>query len=105
MAEIEQEQEQALKQVKAFSTKTEYFGIPADIVFGIVGFSVVIGAALHSPLMILVFLCFLGIPSYRIHRNDPFALKVWVKALQRRHNRWCAGRSTPRELIIMKEDQ
>lgn len=105
MAEIDNEQERALKQVKAFSAKTEYFGIPADIVFGIVGFSVMIGAAIRSPLMIFVFLIFFGFPTYHIHRHDPFALKVWVRALQRRHKRWCAGRSTPRELIIIKEEE
>ena len=105
MADMENEQEQALKQIKAFSAKTEYFGIPADIVFAIVGFSMMVGAALHSPLMIVVFLCFLGIPAYHMHRNDPFALKVWVKALQRRHHRWCAGCAAPRELIIMKEEE
>jgi type IV secretory pathway VirB3-like protein len=104
MADIE-EQEQSLKQVKAFTAKTEYFGIPADIVFGIVGFSVLIGATIRSPLMIIVFLLFFGFPAYKIHRHDPYALKVWVKALQRRHNRWCAGRSTPRELIILKEEE
>jgi hypothetical protein len=66
---------------------------------------VAIGATIRSPLRIVIFLLFFGVPAYRIHRHDPFALKVWVQAIKRRHNRWCAGCAAPRELIIIEKEE
>ena len=101
----ETEQHQALKQVKAFTAKSEYFGIPADVVYAIVGIALGIGAALRSPLMILVLMLFFGIPAYRIHRADPFALKVWIAAARRRHDYWQGGRSGKRKLVIIQREE
>jgi hypothetical protein len=103
--EFDQQHKQALQQVKAFATKSEYFGIPADIVYAIGGVSVGVGAALHSLLVIAVFLLFFGVPAYRIHRADPFALKVWVAALKRRRQYWCAGQAAKRELVIITREE
>ena len=102
---MDKEQQQALKQVKAFAAKSEYFGIPADIVYAIIGVSLGIGAAIRSPLMIVVLMLFFGIPAYRIHRDDPFALKVWLAAVKRRHDYWCAGYCRKRELVIIKREE
>lgn len=103
--EADQEQQRAFEQVKAFAAKSEYFGIPADLFYGIIALAVTIGAALRSPLMALVIFLFLAVPMYRIHREDPFALKVWIRSVQRRHQRWCAGRSTKRELVIIQREE
>ena len=99
-----QDQQQAFEQVKAFAAKSEYFGIPADIFYAVIGISVAIGATLRSIVLIMVYLVVLGVPMYRIHQSDPFALKVWIRAMKQRHDRWGAGISTPRELIIINKD-
>ena len=101
---METDKEQAFKQVKAFTTQSEYFGIPADVFYGIVGMSIAIGAVLRSPLIIMVYLVVLGVPMYHIHRSDPHALKIWIRAVKRRHTRWCSGVATPRELIILRKE-
>ena len=103
--EFEKEQQQALKQVKAFATKSEYFGIPADIFYVIIAVSLAIGAAIRSPLIMVVFMLFFGVPAYQIHRHDPSALKVWLKAVKRRHHHWCGGSSTKREFIIIEKEK
>lgn len=105
MSETNQEQNQALRQVKAFAAKTEYFGIPADIVYVIVGGSLLIGATVHSPLLIIAMILFFGVPAYQIHREDPHAIKVWSAAARRRQNRWCAGQATQRQLIILEKEE
>lgn len=105
MTEINQEQQQAFKQVKAFVAKADFWGIPADLFYAIVGGSVVIGATVRSPLLIVTFLLFFGIPAYRIHKEDPHALKIWIKAAKNRTNRWCAGRSTKRTLTILQKEE
>jgi hypothetical protein len=102
MQELNEEQRQAFKQVKVLTKKDDYFGIPSKIFYNIVAFSIGLGAILHSPLVGLVFLAVLGIPAYHIHRNDPFALQVWIRAVSRRYGRWCAGRGERRKLYIIK---
>lgn len=101
--EKHKEHEQALQQVKALAAPADYAGVPANIVYGIVGLSVGMGATLRSLLIGIVFLFALGIPMYQIHRGDIDGLKVWIKAIKRRTEQWCGGRSRKRELIIIKE--
>ena len=100
----DEERKDALQQVKAFSVASEFLGVPANIMYGIIGFAISMGATLRSPIVTLVFLLGLGIPAYRIHKDDIDGLKVWVKAIKRGKNSWCGGRSSKRELIIIKKD-
>ena len=102
---METDQREALKQVKAFTFKREYCGhIPSDVFYAVVAMSVSVGAALGSPLMAAVYLISLGVPMYFIHKNDPFALKIWIRAMKRRHTRWCSGVAVARELIIFDKE-
>lgn len=105
MEGLNEEHKQAFKQVKVLTQKDEYFGIPSKIFYNIVAFSIGLGVILHSPLVGLIFLALLGIPAYRIHRHDPFALQIWISAVNRRCGRWCAGCAERRKLyIITRED-
>lgn len=103
--QISNEQKQAFQQVKVFTKREQYFGIPSRIFFNVVGFSIGLGALLNSPVTAIVFLTVLGGPMYKIHKKDPQALEIWFRALSRPYNRWCAGRSDSRKLYILtKED-
>ncbi|GAB6909743.1 hypothetical protein JCM12296A_55910 [Desulfosarcina cetonica] len=101
--ETENEREEGLKQVKAFVTTPEHFGIPSKIFFAIIFVAVGIGA-LVSFWMIIAYLLVLGVPAYRIHKKDPSALAVLKKAVCCRYSYWQAGTSTPRGFIIIKEE-
>lgn len=103
--DYEQDQEKALRQVKAFATKSDHFGIPSDIFYAIIGFSILAGSALRSPLMIIVFLLFFGVPAYNIHKEDPHALKVWIKAVKRWNSYWCAGKSRSRKYVVLEKEE
>ena len=103
MVELNEEQKQAFKQVKVLTKKDEFFGIPSRVFCNIVGFSIGLGVILHSPLVGLIFLAVLGIPAYQMHRNNPFALQVWIRDVSRRYGRWCAGRAEPRKLYILEK--
>lgn len=102
------QQQEALRQVRAFVFKNEYFGIPANIFYGIIGMSVAIGAifrSFFSPFIVLVYLLAFGVPMYHIHKFDPYGLKVWIRAIRRRHTWWCSGIAAPRELIIFSREE
>ena len=102
MEELNEDQKQAFKQVKVLTSRDEYFGIPSKIFYNIIAFSIGLGVLLRSPLVSIIFLVILGLPAYHIHRNDPFALKIWVRAITRRYGRWCAGRAERRSIIILE---
>jgi hypothetical protein len=59
---------------------------------------------LRSPLVSIIFLFVLGIPAFHIHKNDPFALQIWIRAATRRYGRWCAGRAERRSLIVLNKE-
>jgi type IV secretory pathway VirB3-like protein len=105
MEKLTEDQRKAFKQVKVFTTKSEYFGIPSKIFYNIIAFSVGLAVALGQPMVAAIFLAVLGIPAYQIHKKDPDALEVWLKALTRRYNRWCAGRAENRKLCILKKGE
>ena len=105
MEAVSDEQKQAFKQVKVLTKKDDYFGIPSRLFYNIVAVAIGLAVMLHSPLVGVLFLAVLGIPAYRIHRHDPFALQVWLGAVNRRCHRWCAGWAEHRQLyIIQRED-
>lgn len=104
MEELSIDQKQAFKQVKVLTTKDEFFGIPSKVFYNVIAFSIGLGVIVRSPIVSIIFFIVLGIPVYHIHKNDPFALQIWVRAATRRYNRWCAGRSGRRSLIIIEKE-
>ena len=104
MEELTADQRQAFKQVKVLTAKDEFFGIPSKVFYNVIAFSIGLGVLLRSPLVSIIFLFVLGIPAFHIHKNDPFALQIWVRAVTRRYGRWCAGRAEPRSLIILNQE-
>ena len=104
MEELNAEQKQAFKQVKVLTTRDEYFGIPSNIFYNIIAFSVGLGVLLRSPVTAIIFLLVLGVPAYHIHKNDPFAFKIWIRAITRRYGRWCAGCAERRSVTILKKE-
>ena len=104
MEELNENQKQAFKQVKVLTSKDEFFGIPSKVFYNVVAFSIGLGVLIRSPLVSIVFLFVLGIPAYQIHKNDPFALQIWIRAVTRRYGRWCAGRAGRRSLVILEKE-
>lgn len=104
MDALNEDQKQAFKQVKVLTARDEFFGIPSKVFYNVIAFSIGLGVLLHSPLVSLIFLFVLGIPAYHIHKNDPFALQIWIRAATRPYGRWCAGRSEKRSLIILTRE-
>ena len=104
MEELNEAQKQAFKQVKVLTSRDEFFGIPSKVFYNVVAISIGLGVLLRSPIVSIVFLGVLGIPAYHIHKNDPFALQIWVRAVTRRYSRWCAGRAERRSLVIIQKE-
>jgi type IV secretory pathway VirB3-like protein len=101
---LNEDQKQAFKQVKVLTAQDEFFGIPSKVFYNVIAFSIGLGVLLRSPLVSLIFLFVLGMPAYHIHKNDPFALQIWIRAVTRRYGRWCAGRGERRSLIILSKE-
>lgn len=104
----EQEEKEAFKQAKVFTQKEEYWGIPSKVVYNVGALSIGLIVAFRSLLGVIlgITMCFLMIvPLYHIHKDDPFALTVWVRCMRRRHNRWCAGRAENRNVKIIKREE
>jgi type IV secretory pathway VirB3-like protein len=91
---------QAAKEARVITRKSEYFGVPSRVVFNVIFFAVAVGAATRILWFSVLFAAVVLIPMYYIHREDPHALEVWVRALFRRHGAFAAGRSEPVRLEI-----
>jgi hypothetical protein len=104
MQDLSEDQQQAFKQVKVLTARDEFFGIPSKVFYNVIAFSIGLGILLRSPVVTVVFLFVLGIPAYHIHKNDPFALQIWIRAVTRRYGRWCAGRAERRSLIVLNKE-
>ena len=105
MEELNEDQKQGFKQVKVFTARDDYFGIPSKIFYNVIAFSIGLGVLLRSPPVSIIFLFVLGVPAYHIHKNDPIALKIWIRAITRRYGRWCAGRAERRSIVIFKKER
>ncbi len=95
----------ALKQARVFTHKEEYLGIPSKIFYNIIGLSTGLGIAFKSPIIGLLFLFLLAVPMNRIHKDDPFALKIWMRGFFRRCDRWSAGHSESRKINILSNEE
>ena len=96
------EQNKGFKQVAILSSREEYFGIPIKLFVSVLVFSIGIGLAMRSLVVIIIFLLLLGYPAYQCHKKDPHAYFIWRRAAIRKHTRWCAGQSRNRKLYILQ---
>ena len=102
---VSPDHKEALKNVRVFTGREDYFGIPSKIFFNIVAFSVGLGVILKSLWVGVLFLTLLGYPAYHIHRRDPQALFVWYRAWRRPHALWVAGVFEKREIVILSKEE
>lgn len=91
---------QAVKEARVITRKSAYLGVPSRVVFNVVFFAVAVGAATRILWFAAVFAAVVLIPMYLIHREDPHALEVWVRALFRKHSAFAAGRAEAFSLEI-----
>lgn len=89
----------AFKNHKVFTMQDEILGLPASVFIVGLGLSVSLAVMLFWWMLFVTSLLYFP-PMYHIHKDDPRGLKVWIRALQRRHTYWRAGRASARQLVI-----
>ncbi len=91
----------ALKHVQIFNDEGLTIGIPTQIFWGGIAFSIILTFMLRwyiGPLFGFVYLY----AMYEIHKNDPKAFKAWVEAARHaRRDAWLNGVHKERKIKIL----